>query len=126
MRLTSQIARMFRFANFELDLETGELRRGGALVNLQEQPFQILTLLLEHPGEVITREDVRQKLWPAGIFVNFDDSINSAVKKLRHSLNDSAENPGILETLPRRGYRLKVPVERVEFGFTSGAFASPK
>lgn len=105
---------VIRFADFELDLCTAELSRAGLTIRLQEQPFQILALLLEYSGKVVTRQDVRQKLWPDGIFVNFDDSINSAVKKLRQALNDSAEKPSILETLPRRGYRLIVPVERTE------------
>jgi TolB-like protein/Tfp pilus assembly protein PilF len=100
-----------RFAGFQLDLRTAELHKAGFVISLQEQPFRILTLLLEHAGEVVTRDDLRKRLWPEGIFVNFDDSINSAIKKLRHSLDDSAEEPWILETLPRRGYRLLVPVE---------------
>jgi DNA-binding winged helix-turn-helix (wHTH) protein len=94
-----------RFGLFELDLRAGELRRNGAKVRLQEQPFQILTMLLEHPGEVVTREELRNKLWPADTFVDFDHGLNAAVKRLRDALGDSAESPRFVETVARRGYR---------------------
>ncbi|MDQ1405786.1 MAG: hypothetical protein QOG55_1415 [Acidobacteriaceae bacterium] len=94
-----------RFGLFELDLRAGELRRNGAKVRLQEQPFQILTMLLEHPGDVVTREELRNKLWPVDTFVDFDHGLNAAVKRLRDALGDSAESPRFVETVARRGYR---------------------
>lgn len=106
--------RVVRFGMFEVDLAAGELRKNGARVRLQEQPFQVLALLLEHPGEVVTREDVRQKLWPADTYVDFDHSLNTAINKLREALGDSAGSPRYVETLARRGYRFLAPVEPVE------------
>jgi len=94
-----------RFAQFELDSRAGELRKGSHRIKLQEQPLQILAMLLEHPGEVVTREELRQKLWPADTFVDFDHGLNSAVARLREALNDSAQRPKYIETLARRGYR---------------------
>jgi Tol biopolymer transport system component/DNA-binding winged helix-turn-helix (wHTH) protein len=99
-----------RFGVFELDLRAGELRRNGMKVKLQEQPFQVLTQLLEKPGEVITREDIRNRLWPADTFVDFDHSLNAAIRRLRDALGDSAENPTFVETVARRGYRFLAPV----------------
>ncbi len=103
-----------RFGVFEVDLRSGELRRNGVRVRLQEQPFQVLVSLLERPGEVVTREELRRRLWPADTFVDFEHSLNAAVKRLREALGDSADNPRFVETLPRHGYRLMVPVERLE------------
>lgn len=94
-----------RFGAFELDLRTAELRKNGHKIRLQEQPFQILVELLERPGEVVSREEIREKLWPNGTVVEFDHSINAAVKRLRDALQDSAESPRYIETLARRGYR---------------------
>lgn len=102
--------RIARFGVFELDLAAGELRKNGAKLRLQEQPFQVLALLLERSGEVVTREDLRQKLWPADTFVDFDHSLNTAVNKLREVLGDSASSPRYIETLARRGYRFVAPV----------------
>lgn len=102
---TTQSAPILRFGAFELDLRAGELRKRGLRIKLQEKPLQILALLLEHPGEVVTREQLRQHLWAAATFVDFDHSVNSAVNKLREALGDSAENPRFIETLPRHGYR---------------------
>src|SRR5690349_10016125 len=99
-----------RFGVFEVDLRAGELRRNGSKVRLQEQPFQILAMLLERPGEIVTREELRERLWPADTFVDFDHSINAATKRLRDALQDSAENPRFVETLARRGYRFIAPV----------------
>jgi len=99
-----------QFGVFEVHLQTGELRKSGLRIKLQEQPFQILALLLERPGEVITREELRQRLWPADTFVDFDHGLNSAIKKLRQALGDDSDSPRFVETLPRRGYRLIVPV----------------
>jgi cholera toxin transcriptional activator len=101
-----------RFAVFEADLAAGELRKNGARVRLQEQPFQILIYLLDHAGEVVTREELRQKLWPADTFVDFDHSLNTAINKIREALGDSASSPRYVETLARRGYRFLAPVER--------------
>src|SRR4030088_1102358 len=102
--------RMIRFGVFEVDRRAGELRRSGARVKLQEQPFQILALLLEQPGEVVTREELQRRLWPADTFVDFDHSLNAAVRRLRDALGDSAENPRFVETVARRGYRFLAPV----------------
>ncbi len=94
-----------RFGVFEADLRSGELRKQGVKIKLHHQPFQVLTMLLEHPGEVLTREELKNRLWPFDTFVDFDVGLNSAVKKLRDALGDSAEIPRYVETLPRRGYR---------------------
>ncbi|MGB9202656.1 MAG: winged helix-turn-helix domain-containing protein, partial [Terriglobales bacterium] len=99
-----------RFSSFELDLRTRELRKFGTRIKLQDQPFQILALLLEKPGEIVTREELRDRLWPADTFVDFDHSLNSAVKKLRQALNDDPDVPRFIETLPRRGYRFIAPL----------------
>jgi Tol biopolymer transport system component/DNA-binding winged helix-turn-helix (wHTH) protein len=96
---------VIHFGVFEVDLRAGELRRNGRKVKLQEQPFQILAMLLERPGEIVTREELRAKLWSADTFVGFDHSLNSAIRRLRDALEDSAENPRFVETLGRRGYR---------------------
>ena len=101
-----------RFGVFELDLRGGELRRNGLKVRLQEQPFQVLVALVEHPGQVVTREELRARLWSADTSVDFEHSLNAAVKRLREALGDSADNPRFVETLPRHGYRLVAPVER--------------
>lgn len=102
--------RIVQFGLFELDLDARELRKSGVRVKLQEQPFQILAVLLERPGSVVTREELQKKLWPGDTFVDFDLSLNSAVKKLRQALNDDSENPRFIETLYRRGYRFIGPV----------------
>src|SRR5258708_5479056 len=94
-----------RFGPFELDLRAGELRKEGRRIRLQEQPFQILRMLLESPGEVVSREEIRKRLWPDDTVVEFDHSINAAVKRLRDTLRDSADKPRYIETLARRGYR---------------------
>jgi cholera toxin transcriptional activator len=101
-----------RFGVFELDLTSGELRKNGAKLRLQDQPFQVLALLLERAGSVVTREEIREKLWPADTFVDFDHSLNTAVNKLREILGDSASSPRYIETLARRGYRFIAPVQR--------------
>src|SRR5215831_16860146 len=100
------LSRTVRFGLFELDLRAGELRKNGVKVKLQEQPFRILVSLLRQPGEVVTRDELRRELWPSDTFVDFDHSLNAAVKRLRDALDDSAENPRFIETLPRHGYRL--------------------
>lgn len=109
---SSSAARIVRFGVFEVDLSAGELRKNGRRVRLQEQPFQILVLLLERTGEVVTREELRQKLWAADTFVDFDHSLNTAIKKVREALGDSASSPRYVETMARRGYRFLGTVER--------------
>src|SRR3954464_10104865 len=104
--------RPVRFGAFELDPRAGELRKGGVRVTLQEQPFKGREALLQRPGQLITREELRQRLWPADTFVDFEHGVNAAVKRLRETLGDSAETPRFVETLPRRGYRFIAPVER--------------
>lgn len=111
MKSPTHFPRVARFGVFEVNLRAGELRKHGLKIKLQDQPFQILAMLLAQPGEVVTREELRQKLWPADTFVDFDHGLNNAIKRLREALGDSAESPRYVETLPRRGYRLKVPVD---------------
>ena len=101
---------VFRFGLFEADSGSGELRKQGEHVRVQDQPFRMLILLLEHAGEAVTREQLREKLWPKNTFVEFDNGLNVAVKKIRDVLGDSAENPRFVETIPRRGYRFIAPV----------------
>jgi cholera toxin transcriptional activator len=103
--------RVARFGVFELDLGAGELRKNGAKLRLQEQPFQVLALLLERAGDVVTREELQQKLWPSDTFVDFDHSLNTAINKVREALGDSASSPRYVETLARRGYRFIAPVQ---------------
>jgi len=102
--------RIVRFGIFEANLAVGELRKNGAKIRLQEQPFQVLAVLLERPGEVVTREELRTRLWNAETFVDFDHSLNTAINKLRDALDDSAANPRFVETLAKRGYRFIAPV----------------
>lgn len=106
-------AGLLRFGVFEVDLAAGVLRRNGTRIRLQEQPFQVLTALLQNAGQIVTREDLRKKIWPADTFVDFDHSLNTAVNKIRESLGDSASNPRFVETLARRGYRFIAPVDSV-------------
>lgn len=105
-----------RFADFEADLRTGELWRRGERVRIQDLPFRLLAALLERPGELVTRAELGQKLWGGDTFVEFDAGLNTAVAKLREALGDSAESPRLLETVPKRGYRLLVPVTAVPAG----------
>jgi eukaryotic-like serine/threonine-protein kinase len=102
--------RFVRFGSFEADLLQGKLTKKGNRIRLQQQPLRILALLLEHPGQLVSREEIRQKLWSGDTFLEFDDALNTAVRKLREALNDSADNPRFLETVPRRGYRFVAPV----------------
>jgi cholera toxin transcriptional activator len=109
-------SRVARFGLFELDLSAGELRKSGVKLRLQGQPFQVLALLLEHAGEVVTREELQQKLWPSDTFVDFDHSLNTAINKVREALGDSASSPRYVETLARRGYRFIAPVQGPDQG----------
>jgi cholera toxin transcriptional activator len=104
---------LLQFGVFEVDLTAGELRKNGVKVKLQEQPFQILAMLLEKPRKIVGRDEIRQRLWSADTFVDFDHSLNSAVNKVREALGDSASNPHYVETLARKGYRFLAPVTRV-------------
>ena len=103
---------VIRFSVFELNLRSGELRKAGTRINLQEQPLQTLALLLERPGELVTREELRHRLWPKDTFVDFDHGLNAVINRLRDSLGDSADTPRFVETVPRRGYRFIAPVDR--------------
>jgi TolB-like protein/Tfp pilus assembly protein PilF len=105
MDLSTDRPGRLRFGVFELDVRSRELHNGPAVVRLQEQPFEILRLMLERPGEVVTRDELRQRLWPEGTFVDFEHSLNAAIKRLRAALGDEADNPRFVQTLPRRGYR---------------------
>src|SRR5437773_11231333 len=110
MTAFSGAPRKFRFASFELDEDAGELRREGIKIRLQDQPFQILTILLDNPGKIVSRDDLREKIWPSNTFVDFDHGINNAIKRLREALGDTAEIPHFIETLPRRGYWFLQPL----------------
>lgn len=106
-------AARYRFGVFEADVATGELRRQGIRVKLNAQPFQVLTLLLEQPGKLLTREEIARELWPEGTFVDSEHGVNSAINRIREALGDTASNPRFVETLARRGYRFVAPVERI-------------
>lgn len=107
-------ARFFRFGPFELDVRAGELRKHGIRIKLREQPIRILVMLLDHPGEVVLRDEIRLRLWPNNTVVEFDHGINAAIQKLRDALGESADNPRYVETVARRGYRFLGEVERVD------------
>src|SRR5579864_2709927 len=111
-----------RFGDFVVDLRTGELLKDRTKIRLQVQPFQVLALLLSCPGEMVTREELREKLWPENTVVDFDDGLNTAIRKLRQVLGDSPEHPKYIETLPRRGYRF---IRSVDEGPTSGSGPTP-
>jgi len=109
--MSASSPQLIRFGFFEVDTRSGELRRQGCKVNLQEQPFQALVLLLERPGEVVTREELNKRLWPENTFVDFERSLNKSITNLRSAVRDTAEKPCYIETLPQRGYRFIAPVE---------------
>jgi cholera toxin transcriptional activator len=110
---------LYRFGVFEVDTTTGELRRRGVRVKLHAQPFQLLLMLLQRPGEMLTREEICRELWPGETFVDFEHGVNSAVNRLREALSDKASNPRFVETLARRGYRFLAPVERIALDSTA-------
>src|SRR5262245_40712871 len=112
-----------RFNGFEVDLRSRELRKAGARVRLQDQPFHILAMLLEHPGDIVTRDEIRDRLWPDGTFVDFEHSVNAAIKRLRAALGDTAESPRFVETLHRRGYRFVAPIDQAVSQAHTGAVA---
>src|SRR5438552_11174913 len=110
MALEAQASAILRFGVFEVDVRAGEVNKQGARIKLQERPFHVLAVLLQRPGEVVTREELRSQNWPADTFVDFDNSLNTAINKVREALGDSANNPRFIETLPRRGYRFIGPI----------------
>jgi Tol biopolymer transport system component/DNA-binding winged helix-turn-helix (wHTH) protein len=116
-------ARLARFGVFEADLQTGELRKKGIRVPLQDQPFQVFAILLENSGKLVTREELRRRVWPEDTFVDFDHALNTAITKIRLALGDEADNPRFVETLPRRGYRFIAPVDKL--GARAPASGSP-
>src|ERR1700728_4299286 len=105
--------RLLRFENFEVDLRTGELRKAGVKLKFGGQPFQVLSILLEHPGEVVTRDELQKRLWP-DTFVDVDHNLNTAINKIRETLGDSKEKPRFVETLSRRGYRFIAPIANAD------------
>jgi len=113
MQTVPSPSRVLKFGVFEEDMQVGELRRSGMRQKLAGQPFQVLQLLLERPQEVVTREELRQRIWPGNTFVDYDLALKKAVNRLREALGDSAESPRFIETIPRRGYRFVAPVEAV-------------
>jgi DNA-binding winged helix-turn-helix (wHTH) protein len=112
MPMAARSANVVRFEVFEVDLRAQELYKAGRKIKLQVQPFQVLAMLLERPGEVVTRDEMQKRLWPADTFVDFDHSLNTAIKKLRQALGDDKKKPRFVETLPKRGYRFLVSVKR--------------
>jgi eukaryotic-like serine/threonine-protein kinase len=123
MAIEGRSTSILRFGAFEVDVRSGELRKQGVHIKLQDQPFHVLTVLLQRPGEVATREELRNQNWPADTFVDFDNSLNTAINKLREALGDSADSPRFIETLPRRGYRFIAPVTSAD-GITRGSGAN--
>src|ERR1700730_10941704 len=109
MQPARQFSAVIRFGVFEADVESGELRKNGVKVKIQDLPFRALRLLVSRPQEVLSRDELRQELWPEGVFVDFDHGISSAINRLRDALGDSADNPVFIETVERRGYRWIAP-----------------
>jgi len=114
MGSSAEFGQQIRFGEFQLDPRTRELSRNGQTFSLQEQPFQILSALLERPGQLISRAELRKRLWSSSTFVDFEHGLNKAMNRLREVLEDSADQPRFIETLPRQGYRFIAPVERTE------------
>ncbi len=114
-------ARRYRFGVFEADASTGELRKQGVRIKLNTQPFQVLVMLLERPGELLTRDEIARELWPDGTVVDYEHGVNSAINRIREALGDTAANPRFVQTLARRGYRFVAPVERVPAEGITGA-----
>jgi len=115
---TPYVHRVYRFGRFELETRSGELRKNAHRVRIQEQPRRILTLLLEHAGDLVTREELHQALWPADTFVDFDIGLNAAIRKLRMAIGDRVKHPQFIETISRRGYRFVSPVAVFEVDAT--------
>src|ERR1700722_9908340 len=110
MALEAPPPAILRFGVFEMDARAGELRKHGVRTKLQDQPFHVLTLLLQRPGEVVSREELRLQIWGTDTFIDFDNGLNTSINKLREALGDSADTPRFIETMPRRGYRFIAPV----------------
>jgi len=121
----SRPARRYRFGTFEANAATGELRKQGTRIRLKAQPFQLLCLLLDRPGQLLTREEIARALWPEGTFVDFDHGVNSAINRIREALGDTAGNPRFVETLARRGYRFVAPVEQFPLAPDAPALTPP-
>src|ERR1700733_9177845 len=121
MGVSQQGRSLFRFASYELDLQTGVLRKEGIRIRCQEQPLQVLAVLAERPGELVTREELRQRVWPKDTFVDFDHALNTAIKKIRAALNDDADAPRYIETVPRWGYRFIAPLVQDSTSLTAPA-----
>src|SRR6266849_8440378 len=119
MTLEARSPAILRFGLFEVDVRAGELRKQGVRIKLQDQPFHVLTATLRQPGKVVTRDELRAQIWPDDTFVDFDNSLNTSINKVREALADSADNPQFIETLPRRGYRFIALVTGVD-GTTRG------
>ena len=117
---------VIRFDRFEVDLAAGQLRKRGNRVRLRDQPFQVLAALLEHSGQVVTRDDLCRRLWPGKVFVDFDNSLNIAIARLRTVLGDSAKHPRYIETLPKRGYRFIGKVSSPPFIMAAGGIRKPR
>jgi DNA-binding winged helix-turn-helix (wHTH) protein len=113
MPTTSPLPAIFQFGVFQLDLNAGELHKAGIKVKLQDQPFRVLAVLVEHAGQVVTRDELRQKVWPSNVYVDFDQGLNNAIKKVREALGDAADSPRLIETVARHGYRFISPVSAV-------------
>src|SRR5438270_8301635 len=118
-------ANIFRFGLFQADAAGGTLMRNGVRMKLQDQPFRVLLILLERPGEIVTREELRQRLWSEGTYVDFDGSLNVILKKLRAAIDDDSENPRFIETVPRRGYRFIAPVSVAPVALATGTETPP-
>jgi DNA-binding winged helix-turn-helix (wHTH) protein len=121
-----QPALRYRFGSYEADAATGELRKQGVRIKLNAQPFQVLLMLLAHPGELLTREEISRHLWPEGTFVDSEHGVNSAVNRIRDALGDTANNPRFIETLARRGYRFVAPVEQIALNEDSSSLPTGK
>lgn len=115
------VSGLFRFGEFELDVDAGELRKNGRRLKLQPQPFKLLVLLANRSGSLVSREDIRRELWPDGTFVDFDQAVNFAIKQIRDVLRDAAERPLFIETVPRRGYRFIAPIDQPSTSAAAGA-----
>src|SRR5258708_16560940 len=126
MEELTAVKRAVRFGLYEVDYASQELRKSGIKIKIQDQPFQILALLLERPGQIITREEIQKRLWAGDTFVDFDLGLNSAVKKLRQALGDESDNPRFIETLYRRGYRFLAPVQDEAAGTASSLIVAPQ
>src|SRR6202161_2921016 len=111
-------SRTVRFGAFEADLHAGEVRKSGSRIKLQDQPFKVLEILLERPGDLVSREELQTRIWPEETYGDFDHAVNVAVGKLRMALGDSADNPSFIETVPRRGYRFVARLERTQLEVT--------